>query len=49
LIAGAIERKRTDKRLDFLQRQVNMLRSNERARAARELRDNAMAEDADDD
>ena len=43
----AKERERVDKRLDFLQRQVSMLRSNDRARAQRELHDAAHAEDCD--
>jgi signal transduction histidine kinase len=49
-VARAIkeERDRVDRRIDHLQRQLNMLRSNDRARAARELHDRTIAEDADD-
>lgn len=51
LIADALkeERKFYERRFQHLQRQISMLRSNDRARAARELRDNATAEDTNDD
>jgi hypothetical protein len=50
LITQAIklEREHTNKRLDHIQRQLNLLRSNDRARAARELRASTIA-DSDDD
>jgi hypothetical protein len=51
LISQAVraERDRADKRIDHLWRMVNLLRSNERARAAKELHAAAMLEHDDGD